>query len=159
MHIHSLGSQGRIIMARVLPDSDLVQAIKEIAEENNINSGYITTCIGSLKQASFVYPVSKSNTYFNMVYSDNVALEGPIELLGCQGVFGKDEKGNFQIHLHGVLSDEKMTVYGGHILDEGNIVLVTIDLVLQEVVGINLKRNYDAKSGFSFFIPSSEREE
>lgn len=153
------GASGRAIMARILPNSDLVQSIKQIAEENNVSCGYVATCIGSLKKATFVYPLPKEDSYFKMAYSEPVYLEGPIEVLGAQGIFAKDEKGDFQIHLHGSLSDRTMKVYGGHILNEGNTVLATIDLVIQELEGMDLKRIYHKESGIYFFTPSSSKEE
>ncbi|SNS10278.1 hypothetical protein SAMN05446037_100482 [Anaerovirgula multivorans] len=159
MHELCFGTNGRVVMVRLLPGSDLIQSMKKIAEENNISCGYIVTCIGSLESASFVYPIPKEDSYFNMVYSEAINLKGPVEFLGGQGIFAKDEEGEFQIHLHGSLSDGTMRVYGGHILNEGNIVLATIDLVIQELEGVDLKRTYHKESGIYFFTPSSKKEE
>ncbi len=88
-----------------------------------------------------------------MVYSDPVELDGPIEFLNAQGIVAKGENGEYLVHLHAVMSDKDMKVYGGHVVDDGNIVLATIDLVLNEISDINLARKYDKDSGFYFFTP------
>ncbi len=153
MYKSAVGTSGKTIAARIMPDSNFVEEILAICRENELEAAYIPTCIGSLKKARFVYAIPDDSTYFKMVYCDPVELDGPIEFLNAQGIVAKDENGEYLLHLHVLMSDKDMRVYGGHILDEGNIVLATMDLVLNEIKGINLARKYDNESGFYFFTP------
>lgn len=153
MHSSALGTTGKTIAARIMPDSNLVEEIIAICEENQLEAAYIPTCIGSLKQGRFVYAIPDDSTYFKMRYSDPFDLEGPIEFLGAQGIVAKGENGEYLVHLHATLSDADMRVYGGHVVETGNIVLATVDLVLNEIKDINLARKYHKESGFFFFTP------
>lgn len=152
----TIGITDRTIFARILPDSDILQCIQEICKKNEIEMAYISTCIGSLKKITFVYALTDLNRFYKIKYSKPVVMTGPIEFLGAQGIIAKDDKGIYQVHLHAQFSDETMKVYGGHLLDKGNIVLATIDIVINEITEMNIKRNYHEVSGFYFFEPASE---
>lgn len=150
------GKNGKIITARIMPDSDLIESIVEICKKRNIQNAYISTCIGSLKKISFVYALEDTSRFYNIRYSDPVVMTGAIEFLGAQGIIAKDNDGEYQVHLHAQFSDETMKVYGGHILNKGNIVLATIDLIINEISEVDIKRNYHEASGFYFFEPVEE---
>lgn len=151
-----VGKPGRRIFSRILPDSEMMLSIQEICKKHNIENAYISTCIGSLKKVSFVYALKDLNSFYKIKYSEPVEIEGSIEFLGAQGIIAKDNQGKYQIHVHAQFSDETMKVYGGHLLNEGNIVLATIDVIINEIIDINIRRNYHAKSGFYFFEPANE---
>ena len=156
MFIDSEGTQGRVIMARILPESDLMKSIEEVCEKRGISCGTISTCIGSLKNASFVYAIPREGKCFNFVYCEPVNISGPIEVLSGQGIIAKDDNGKFQIHLHAMLSDSDMKTYGTHLLTEGNTVLATTELVITEIKDMKLTREYHKESGFYFFEPKQE---
>lgn len=153
MHICASGNPGRTITARILPDSDLVEEIITLCKENGLEAAAISTCIGSLKQGRFVYAVPDGETFFKMRYSDPVTIQGPVEFLAGQGIVAKGETGEYLVHLHALMSDPDMNVYGGHVVETGNIVLATMDLVLDELDDIRLTRKYHKESGFYFFTP------
>ena len=148
------GKTGRVITARIMPESDLLLEIKNICQARNIETAFINTCIGSMKKMTFVYALKDETRDYKIRYSEPVEMTGAIEFLGAQGIVAKDDDGNHQIHLHAQFSDEQMTVFGGHLLEEGNIVLATIDLIITEVLDVNIKRNYHEASGFYFFEPA-----
>ncbi len=148
------GRAGRVIAARIMPDSDLLVTICDLCVENDIEFAQIGSCIGSMKKMNFVYALNDDTQYYKIRYSDPVELTGAIEFLGAQGIVAKDNEGKHQIHLHAHFSDEDMKVYGGHILNEGNIVLATIDLIITEILDVDIKRNYHEASRFYFFEPA-----
>lgn len=158
MFIDGEGTQGRVIMTRILPGSDLVKSIEAVCHKRGINCGIISMCIGSLKEAAFIYALPFEGNYFNMVYSDPVHRSGIFEFLNGQGIVARDENGKFQIHLHGTISDSHMKLYGCHILNEGNIVLATIEVVITEIKDMQLVREYHKESGFYFFKPQELEE-
>ena len=149
----AVGKIGKTIMARILPGNEMIMEIKEICRKNNIDSAYVSVCIGSLRNVNFVYATTDLDCFYKIKYSEPVVIKGPIELLGVQGIIAKDNDEKYQVHFHAQFSDENMQVYGGHLLDYGNIVLATIDIVINEIVNLNLKRNYHKESGFYFFKP------
>lgn len=153
MFVDSKGTLGRVVMARILPGCNLISSIEEVCEKNDIEYGVISTCIGSLENASFVYAVPREGEYFGFAYSDPVNIKGPIELLSGEGLVGKNDKGKFQIHLHAMLSDSEMKIYGGHFLDDGNDVAATTEVVITELKGMEVRRDYHEESGFFFFEP------
>ncbi len=155
-YTYQTGMKGRIIFARILPGSELIESIKKICAENNIEIAYISTCIGSLEKVSFVYAIKDEKQYYKIKYHEPVVMVRPIEFLGAQGIIVRDSNDEYQVHFHAQFSDENMDVYGGHLLDSGNIVLATIDLVLNEIIDVKIKRKYHKASGFSFFEPTDK---
>lgn len=152
MVLESQGRAGRIIMGRLLPDTDLVQGIEELCVRNNIKHGIISTCIGSLKQAAFIYALPKKGEFYDIVYSEPVIEKGEYEFLNGQGLVAVDEAGKFQMHLHATISNSDMSLNGCHIV-EGNIVLATIEVVITEILDIDFQREHHEESGFYFFNP------
>ena len=152
MVLETQGRAGRIIMGRLLPNTDLVKGIEELCVRNGIKHGIISTCIGSLKQAAFIYALPKEGAYYDIEYSKPIIKEGEFEFLNGQGLVAMDEAGKFQMHLHATISNSDMSLNGCHIV-EGNIVLATIEVVITELLDLNFQRELHVDSGFYFFNP------
>jgi len=141
----------KTFVGRIYPGVDLIEGIKEICEKNNIEYGVIPTIIGSLSSGCIVYAIPHDGNKLGIKYSDPVHIEGPLELLCCQGFIGKGEDGEFQIHLHGLLADKDMRVIGGHFVSQGNIVLATAEVMIHAVEDAGFIRKYDEETGFPLF--------
>ncbi|OPL08480.1 MAG: hypothetical protein AVO33_11025 [delta proteobacterium ML8_F1] len=146
----------RQIFARILPGSDLLPAIEEICLKHRIKSASIGTCIGSLKHLSYVYAIPEPSSFFKIKYSEPLKLDGIFEFVGAQGFIALDDAGRHQIHLHAHLSDEHKALYSGHLVQEDNIVLATIEILITDLGDAPLKRNYHQESGFYFLEPIIE---
>ena len=146
-----ISNNGRFIVGRILPNVDLIEGIEILCKENEIKSGVIISLIGSLSCGKVVYPISDENSKIGIKYSEETNVEGPLELLSCQGYIGQDEDGEFQIHLHGLMGNENMEIIGGHFVPSGNQVLATAEITIMEVDGGNLIRAFDEKLGFPLF--------
>jgi hypothetical protein len=48
-------------------------------------------------------------------------------------MIGLTVEGQLSIHLHGLMSGPDMKVYGGHFLEKGNPVLVTVEIVIHSL--------------------------
>lgn len=149
------GRCGRIITGRLLPDTEMVDGIIEMCKRHGVKHAYISCAIGSLKKASFVYPILDAEKKFGIVYSEPVELDGPIEFFGEQGIICQSEDNEYLLHLHGSFSANGNNVYGGHILPTGNVVLATLDVVINEVVGVKMLRKYDDETGFIQYSPEN----
>ena len=158
MSYAAAAARGKTLIVRILPGEDLIPSIIECCREHNVMAGYIVVCIGSLQKASFVYAVENNDTYFKMVYSEAQKIDGPFEFLGGQGIIGLDEYNGWQVHMHASFCDKDRNVMAGHMLDEGNIVLATMEVVIHEIHDMSLKRIYHHQSGFSFFTPLPKEE-
>jgi len=147
------GSVSRTIVGRLLPGTDMLNGIEAVCQRHQVKYGFISCAIGALVEATYIYPIPEEGAKVGIVYSDPVALEGPIEFLGGQGVICQSEQGEYRIHLHGSASDKEMRVWGGHFVPSGNIVLATLDFIIQEVSGMEMLRKFDEETGFEQFKP------
>ena len=144
-------SRGKTVVSRLLPGSDLIQGIKTICGQCRIRQAAITTVIGTLVHAELVYVVPDPASTLGVKYVEPVRIEGPLELLSGQGMIGEDDQGGPSIHLHGVLSGPDMRLFGGHLVENGNPVLATAEITIQELLGVEMKRRYDEETGFVLF--------
>jgi len=159
MRIQSVeGSLGRTLVARLLPGTDMLEGIEETCRIHDVKYAVVSCAVGAFKKATFVYPIPKEGAQIGIIYSDPVVVEGPIEFLGGQGVICQSEEGKYLIHFHGSCSDKDMRVWGGH-FTIGNVVLATLDLIIQEISGVNMIRRFDEETGFIQFSPEKWRDE
>lgn len=144
-------ASNRIVSARLLPGVDLISGIKEICTIHNVKYGTIVSVIGSLSKLHLVYAVPSARGKVGIKYTEPIIIEGPLELLSCQGTIGVDDKGEFDAHMHGIVSDKYMKIYGGHIMKEESLVLATVEVTIVELSNAKLVRKYDDETGFSVF--------
>lgn len=142
----------RIIVGRIPKDIDLLTGIKEVCRSYAVKYGYIVSIIGSLKTGRFIYAIPGEGSKLGFKYSEPVNLEGPLELLAGQGIIGIDDAtGDLSIHLHMLVSDKYMRVFGGHFTDGGNDIAATAEIVIHEIDNAELHRSFDEGTGFNLF--------
>lgn len=147
------GKLGKIIPARLLPGTDLMNGLKKVCGDNKVRHGTVLTAIGSLRKLTIQLPVPNEKTKLGVTYSEPQVISGPIEVLGIQGVILETEAGEVALHLHGTFSGKDGKVYGGHLVPDGNPILVTLDAVIGEVTDARLMRRYDEEIDFNVFSP------
>ena len=147
-YITRSGEEGRIIVSRLKPGSDLLTSLKSIAREENLRSGIILSAVGALKKAGLrnlknlpeEYPITDENRSFKN-------FEDVFEILAISGnVFM--EVGEIQVHAHVVLSrirDEQVSVVGGHLI-EGCEVGGFAEIMLMEVDELELEKTFDEET-------------
>ncbi|MCD6325117.1 DNA-binding protein [Candidatus Bathyarchaeota archaeon] len=112
--------QGRVFVARLKPEADLILSIRKIAEEKSVKSGVILSGVGLLRKAELrnckslpeKYPITDVNRMFTTI-------EKPLEILAVSGII-YTVKGEPNVHAHAVLSfieDGRISVLGGHLLE------------------------------------------
>jgi len=148
---YGIGSFGKVISARLLMGTDIIEGIEALCEENKIDSATIISCIGSFQKSSFVYLVPDETSHIKVQFSDVVEKEGPLEFIQGSGVVCKRDA-QYETHFHGSMSDQWGVVSGGHFIKGGNIV-ITADIVLAEVQGIQHIRQLDDETGHVQFYP------
>lgn len=145
-----LVNKGSNIIGRILPGTDLLEGIKQMCNKYNVQYGVICTVLGSITQGCIVCVQSDEENPMAIRYSDPVIIEGPLEILSCQGIIGRDIDNEFQIHLHGLLVDSNLKVIGGHFIS-GNKILATAEVMIKSVQDAKFIRKYDKKIGFPLF--------
>jgi len=126
---------GKVVLARLYEDEDLLESITEQAKKSRIKTGYFIL-IGTLKRA-------KLGFYREGRYQP-IEMAGPLEITSCVGNVSI-KKGEPFTHAHISVSNDKGEVFGGHAL-LGCTVAATGELVLVETAGVNLQRKFDKKT-------------
>lgn len=153
MRIKSVeGGIGRTIVARFLPGTDMLEGIEEVCRRHDVKYAVVACAVGAFKKATFVYPIPQAGTPIGIKYSDPVTIEGPVEFLGGQGIVCQSDDGKYLLHFHGSASDKEMHIWGGHFVT-GNVVLATLDVIINEISGVNMVRRFDEETGFVQFSP------
>ena len=129
----------RIIVGKVEPDEDLIEAIITMVQHHNIQSGLIN-CIGALKKFTIGYFNIDTKTYERKTFDDY------IELVSCMGNIAFKE-GEPIIHLHISIGNREFSVMGGHLFQPA-IVSITGEVYIIEI-DQKLLRKTDSKFNLS----------
>lgn len=141
----------RVVVGRIPKDIDLITGIKEVCKSYGIKHGYLASMIGSLKVGRFIYAILHEDSKIGIKYSEPVHLDGPLEILASQGIIGIEDSGDLSVHLHMLVGDKHMRVFGGHIIEGGNDVLATAEIVIHEIDNAEFHRGLDEETGFNIF--------
>ena len=144
------GNIKRIVAFRLKPGMDVLKSIEEVCKTENIKNGVILSGIGSLD--AFCNPVPLKDKKAGYGYGEPTILYGPIELTAAAGMICHDAEGNILLHVHMSMSDQHGTGHGGHLI-EGTRVLLTTDMVIAELDGLVMGRNFDEALGVPLFAP------
>ena len=140
------GKPGRIINARLQAGSDLLNGIVAIAKKYQIRAGIVSVCFGSLSKTEIRWEERTKEGPRGDKRSDPRFLDGPITFLSAQGKVGVPRQGEPLIHMHGVVADTKGQVWGGHLFPDENPTFSTMDVVIQEIEGIEFDRIFDPET-------------
>jgi predicted DNA-binding protein with PD1-like motif len=122
----------KIFVTRLKPDQDLKTSLKNFVEENNIQSGFILTAVGSLNQATLRFANQDNYQVFKEQF-ELVSLVGTLSLHG--------------IHLHISISDKNGKTIGGHLV-EGCIIYTTAEIVIGTSEDFIFMRTVDQNTGY-----------
>ena len=134
MRMHESKS-GRIVLARLSEDEDLLEAITRRAKRAKITAGFFIL-IGALKKA-------KLGFYREQEYKP-IEISEPVEIASCMGNISVKEEEPL-VHAHISVSNEKGEAFGGHLLP-GCVVSVNAELVLVEAADLRLQRVFDEET-------------
>jgi len=126
---------GRVVLARLYENEDLLESITQQAKKSRIQTGFFIL-IGTLKRARLGF-------YREGQYQP-IDVAGPLEITSCVGNVSI-KKGEPFTHAHMSVSNERGEVFGGHAL-LGCIIATTGELVLIETEGISLRRRLDKET-------------
>lgn len=101
---------------RLKPNQDLKKEIEAFVKQENIQAGYIVTCVGSLTQSNIRFANQPNGTMEN----------GHFEIVSLTGTVSTNGS-----HLHISISDSTGKTIGGHLLDQ-NLIYTTAEIVIGE---------------------------
>ena len=136
------GRMGRVIVLRLKPGDDLLDGMQAACERYQIHNGVIISAIGSLNGVHYCNVEALPDKKCGYGYGQILYLDGPIELTGAGGVICTDNDGAINLHVHISMSDKYGNAHGGHLV-QGTRVLMTADIVLGEIEGMSMIREYD----------------
>ncbi|TFG22515.1 MAG: DNA-binding protein [Promethearchaeota archaeon] len=131
---------GRVIVARVMPDEDLIDAIKVLVKNYDIKGGLINV-IGAFKKFTIGYFDLNTKEYKFKTFEENV------ELISCMGNISYKD-GDPIIHIHISVGKGDYNLIGGH-LSQPSIISVTAEVFIYE---INQKLNRVNESTFNLSL-------
>ena len=135
------GNIGRVLVFRLPPGVDLMDAVREQVEAAGFRSAVVLGGAASLQRAVLrnvkSYPKQWPITDENRQYT---AVEGPLELLALSGNLARNPDGSFMVHLHATVSGTDGTVRGGHVV-KGATVFSTAEIAIAELTGMVLTRS------------------
>ncbi|WFD11955.1 PPC domain-containing DNA-binding protein [Tepidibacter hydrothermalis] len=122
----------RYYAIRMKPGQDLKEEVENFVCQNNIKSGIIMTCIGSLNCAKI------------RLADENIIKEynEKFEIISLQGTLSQDG-----LHLHISLANDKGFCIGGHLM-HGCHIYTTAEIVIGELEEFIFKREYCKDTGF-----------
>ena len=118
---------------RLKPGQDLKKELEKFVISNDVEAGYIITCVGSLEKAAL-----------RLAEEDVIkTFDERFEIVSLVGTLSKDG-----IHVHVSLSRFKDgSVIGGH-LKEGCIIYTTAEIVIAKSEEFIFSRKLDKQTGF-----------
>lgn len=122
----------KIFALRLKPDEDLKVSLSNFVEQNIIETGFILTAVGSLKQATLRFADRNQAQVFDERF-EIVSLVGTLSIHG--------------LHLHIALSDRNGKTIGGHLLD-GCIIYTTAEIIIGTSEEFIFLRTIDEKTGY-----------
>ncbi len=138
------GKTGRTVFVRVKAGADLVKCVKEAFEKSGFTVASVSIAIGSLRKIRFVF-VNEDGRY-----TSPVEKEGMFELISAGGFLSR-VSGKIETHIHFAFADNEGKVFGGHMLEEGNIVYATAEIRIDEIEGVEIAKSFDRETNFTMF--------
>ena len=138
---YSVGQPGRIFIVRLEEDEDLLASLGSLAEKEKIQSA-VVLAIGNLKQGTLVCGARKKTL---PVLPMRREFHRNHEILGIGTILRME--GKPKVHLHTALGRGREVITG--CLQEKSKVFLISELVVLELLGVQVARERDNKTGFS----------
>jgi predicted DNA-binding protein with PD1-like motif len=124
---------------RLRRGSDLLLSIRQLCREKHIAAGVVLSAVGCISEGR-IRDASGVTIRQIRDHCEIVSLNGTVSENRC--------------HLHIALSKEDLSTIGGH-LCEGCIINTTCELVLAELPGTVIEKEFDSETGYDelIFVP------
>lgn len=147
---------GRVAMARLQRDTDLVTGIIEVCREAGFEMAASQLIIGSLRRAEISWTRPSDKTKRGSERTPAMPIAGPLELISAQAEVCLTDPERPVFHVHGVVTDADGKTWGGHFFKGGNPVHATVDIVMNEIKGGYMKWTQDDEIDLELPVPYSK---
>ena len=130
-------ARGRRVVARLPHGGDLLEEIGAVADGYGMRAAELRA-IGALQTARLAFYDQESHEY------GEFAVDAPVELVGLLGNVSRRD-GATAVHAHATLAGHDGACIGGHVAP--GCVIFACELILQELVGEPLEREFDEVTG------------
>ena len=130
-------ARGRRVVARLPHGGDLLEEIAAVADAHGMRAAEVRA-IGALQTARLAFYDQQSHEY------GEFAVAAPVELVGLLGNVSRRD-GATAVHAHATLAGHDGACIGGHVAP--GCVVFACELILQELVGEPLEREFDEVTG------------
>ena len=131
---------GRVFIARLKHDAELLKSIIDFAKEKKITAG-VFSIVGAVKRARISYYDQRKHEYLT------TPLDEPLEIASCIGNLSL-KGGEPFAHIHIVLADSRGRARAGHLV---GATVFAAELHLQELIGPELVREHDDVTGLALW--------
>lgn len=128
----SFRKEGNLVVFRLEDGKDVIESLKQIAEEQQVRSGVILGGIGMLRDSEISFYSNEKLGYVTKRFSE------PVELLSFSGNISVRDNETF-FHLHVALAKEDQSVVGGHL--KKAVVHKTLEGVIAKFSELRLTRD------------------
>ena len=115
---------------------DLMGSIRALCHEKHIAAGVVLSAVGCISRGR-IRDASGVNIREITDHCEIVSLNGTVSAQRC--------------HIHIALSKEDLSTVGGHLV-EGCIINTTCELVIAELPGISISKEFDPETGYDELI-------
>lgn len=152
-----IGKASRILVVDVTDGRDLSSSIVEACEQAGIRSGVLASCIGSLKEVTFMNPAPDLTKPSGVGDGEPTRHEGPIQVISGQGFLGVDEKsGGLFLHMHlSVVAGLQHRVVSGHVEPGWAPALNRLEAAILETDGLRIGNAIDKATGGKHLVFSN----
>lgn len=144
------GAFEEVLTIRLKPESDVLEGIEAACREYGVQNGVLLSGIGSWSSAVYCNPTRLEDG--RVGYGTPYVREGLLELVSLSGIICHDDEGVISPHIHLTLTSGEGAAFGGH-LCYGCKVLLTTDIVIGVVGGIDMLRRFDPELRVPLFHP------
>jgi predicted DNA-binding protein with PD1-like motif len=130
-------ARGRRVVARLPHGGDLLEEIAAVADAHEMRAAELRA-IGALQTARLAFYDQASHEY------GEFAVDAPVELVALLGNVSRRD-GATAVHAHATLAGHDGACIGGHVAP--GCVIFACELIVQELIGEPLLREYDDVTG------------
>jgi predicted DNA-binding protein with PD1-like motif len=124
------GHYGRLLVARIKPNQDLVNSLALLCKNNGFESAVVRGIVGSLIDGNLARGLDAEENIQHVI--------GPgVEILSVYGEVRMLASGSAEVALHGVLADPSGQIYAGRFVQGLNLSFITIEVSIQEWIKEN----------------------
>ena len=147
---------GRIVLARIQRNTDLLTGIIDICRKNNFRMAVVETVIGSLRSAEISWTRPSAATKRGSERTPRMPIPGPIEFISGQGIFCLADPERPVVHFHGAFCDSEGKCWAGHFFQGGNPVHSTMDVVIHELLDVKMNWVHDEEIDLELPVPDKD---